>query len=109
MTIILSLYHTELNPDDVALALKKFNFPAIKWDELAVSLCLATVVTTIEKDNHHFNSLAKLTALVIHWCANDSEASWENLITAVHSTGERVIAKKLAEHFEIDIRHLSSD
>lgn len=80
--------------------LKKVKFPTEKWNDLAESLRLGGIVNTIEGDGG--DNRKKLGRVVTHWCANDSDASWQKLVEAVSDCDELIKAKKLAEQVGAD-------
>ena len=84
-----------LSADEALFCLSKHRFPPAKWKRLARSLRLAGATSTIEADAANVGG--RLQALIIHWVANDSEATWQKLIDAVRMCDEEVIAEKLAQ------------
>ena len=104
MCIIYTLYNykhlffPELDANEVLFRLQEHKFPADKWEKLATGLRLATATSTIEADKR--NVEACLQALIIHWLANDREATWQKLVEAVEKSNEKVIAANLAKDVE---------
>ena len=86
-----------LKPDanQILFKLQQHKFPPHEWMGLAIGLMMGGQVG---KYSGLTGDHAKLTALVNDWTAKaEMEGRWEALVTAVDMSGQKMIAKKLAE------------
>ena len=100
LTINIATAGEKFDTSSVSYFLKKVKFPTEKWNDLAESLRLGGIVNTIEGDGG--DNRKKLGRVVTHWCANDSDASWQKLVEAVSDCDELIKAKELAEKVGAD-------
>ena len=84
-----------MNADEALFLLSKHRLPPAKWKKLANGLKKASATSTIEANASDVDGC--LQALIIHWIANDSEATWQKLLNAVIMCDEKAIAEKLAK------------
>ena len=75
--------------------LSKHRFPPTKWKKLAIGLKMATATSTIEANASDVDG--RLQALIIQWMADDSGATWQELVNAVIMCDEEPVAEKLAK------------
>ena len=92
------VFFPEFDANEVSFHLSKHKFPSDKWKKLADGLRMARATTTIEADEANVHD--RLQALIIHWVANDPEATWQKLVEAVRMSNETVIAEKLAQDLQ---------
>ena len=82
------------NAGYILFKLKQHGFPAHEWMGLAIGLMMGGDVGCYSglTGDH-----AKLAALVNDWTASvDVEGRWEALVTAMGMSGQKMVAKKLA-------------
>ena len=69
--------------------------------KLAVGLKVSDAVDKIDKDKHDCDG--KLIALVHHWVDNDTNKSWDKLVTAIEMSDQKIVADKLAREVGLEI------
>ena len=109
LSILYNNCHTNLditNLDEVMETLNEVHFGAAKWDALGLSLGIyQTKLDVISNERGDSNLYLRKTIKLWLQCQDKVKkkggATWENLIKAVESTGDKATADRLREKLNL--------